>query len=266
VGFLFAMCLPSFKGRRAAFSPDWANGAQAEDAPRIYQALYAALAPRWLANGCVVHALSVLAHDRPGLDGLYWLGFGINNVDAIRDLAPVPSPGGVSDLIIRRATGQDVDDVARLGEGLQRHLAATPIYLPYVQPDTRADYVEWLAQPGNVQWLAYRDDIPIAELRREPTNYTASAMAADPGTTFITSAYTTPSARNAGVASALLAKLLEDARACGCERCATDFESANLSGARFWMRDFQPITYSVLRYVDERSLYAHAERQAADLW
>ena len=106
----------------------------------------------------------------------------------------------------------------------------------------------------------------VAELRCEPTNYTAGAIAADPRTTFITSAYTIPSERNSGVASALLAQLLAHAHASGCERCVTDFESANLPGARFWMRHFRPITFSVLRYVDERALYAHAERQAEDIW
>ena len=270
-GFLFAMVLPSFKGKRAAYSPVWANGARAvgagEDAARVYQELYAALAPRWLANGCVVHAMSLLAHDRAGLDGLYWLGFGLNNVDAVRDLSPL-APADLrhaDDLSIRRATAGDIDDIMRLGDGLRRHLAASPIYLPYMDPDTAGEYREWLAQPGNVQWLAYRGGTAVAELRCEPTNYTAGAIAADPRTTFITSAYTIPSERNSGVASALLAQLLAHAHASGCERCVTDFESANLPGARFWMRHFRPITFSVLRYVDERALYAHAERQAEDI-
>lgn len=267
-GFLFAMVLPSFKSKRTAYSPVWANGAQADNAGRVYQELYAGLAPRWLANGCVVHALSVLAHDRPGLDGLYWLGFGLNNVDAVRDLSPL-APADLqhaADLSIRRATAGDIDDIMRLGEGLRRHLAAAPIYLPYMDPDTAGEYREWLAQPGNVQWLAYRGGTAVAELRCEPTNDTAGAIAADPRTTFITSAYTIPSERNSGVASALLAQLLVHARAWGCERCVTDFESANLPGSRFWMRHFRPITFSVLRYVDERALYAHAERQAEDIW
>ncbi len=267
-GFLFAMVLPSFKSKRTAYSPVWANGVQAEDASRIYQELYAGLAPRWLANGCVVHALSVLAHDRAGLDGLYWLGFGLNNVDAVRDLTPL-APADLqhaADLSIRRATASNIVEIMRLGEGLRRHLAAAPIYLPYMDPDTAGEYRDWLVQPGNVQWLAYRGAMAVAEVRCEPTNDTAGAIAADPGTTFITSAYTMPAERNSGVASALLAQLLEHARAAGCERCVTDFESANLPGARFWMRHFQPITFSVLRYVDERALYAHAERQAEDIW
>jgi GNAT superfamily N-acetyltransferase len=267
VGFLCAMPLASFKGKRAAFSPAFANGARADEARRIYQELYAALAPQWLAGGCYIHAVQVLAHDRQGLDGLYWLGFGLNNVDAVRDLAPLAGTASVqSGLSMRRVTAEDIDAVAELGEALQRHLADSPIYLPFLHPDTRADHLAWLAQPGNRQWLAFRGRTPIAELRCEPTNYTAVAVAADPQTVFITSAYTIPAERSTGVAGALLDRLLADVRAAGAVRCATDFESANLPGARFWMRHFQPTAYSVVRYVDERSAFAHAGRRLDTFW
>jgi GNAT superfamily N-acetyltransferase len=156
--------------------------------------------------------------------------------------------------------------VAALGEALQRHLAAPPIYLPGIHLEGRADYLEWLAQPGHVQWLAWRDGAAVAELRLEPSNYTACAIAADAGTLFITSAYTVPEARNGGLAAALLGHALAAARAAGYVRVATDFESANLPGAAFWMRHFQPTAYSVVRYVDERAGYAHAQRRTEDFW
>jgi GNAT superfamily N-acetyltransferase len=272
LGFLFAMSLHTVKGKRAAFSPEWANAADPEHASAIYQAMYAAIAPRWLANGCFLHALRVMAHDRQGLDGLYWQGFGLNNFDAIRNLSPAGAAGAATtagslrDVVFRRATGEDIEDVTRLGEGLQRHLASPPIYLAYMGPDTRSDHLQWLAQPRHVQWLAFRKGTAIAEMRREPSNYTACAIAADERTTFITSAYTVPEERSGGIALALLQHLLEDARAEGLERCATDFESANIPGARFWMRHFQPTALSVIRYVDERTAYAHAYRAAADCW
>jgi GNAT superfamily N-acetyltransferase len=270
-GFLCAMSLSSFKGKRGAFSPAWANAAQPENAGRIYQALYAALAPQWLTGGCVVHTVQLLAHDRRGLDGLFWLGFGLNNVDAIRDLAPVagahgpatPVPPGIT---IRRAAADDVAAVGALGEGLQRHLADAPVYLPFLHRDTPADHLAWLAEPGNRQWLAFRGGLPVAELRREPSNFTALALAADAGSTFITSAYTTPAERSGGIAAALLDCLLADARDEGLVRCATDFESANLPGARFWLRHFQPTAYAVVRYVDERIGYAHAGREHNTFW
>jgi hypothetical protein len=32
------------------------------------------------------------------------------------------------------------------------------------------------------------------------------------------------------------------------------------------MRHFQPTAYSVVRYVDERAGYAHAQRRTEDFW
>jgi GNAT superfamily N-acetyltransferase len=274
VGFLTAMSLPSIKGKRAAFSPECAHAASEDGTGAgggaIFQAMYAALAPTWLANGCFVHALRVLAHNRQGLEGLYWLGFGLNNVDAVRDLSPLDSTYTETEFLretqFRRTTADDLDAVAALGEALQRHLAAPPIYLPLINLESRADHAEWLAQPGHVQWLAQHGGEVVAELRLEPSNHTACAIAADPSTLFITSAYTLPAARRGGLAAALLAEAMKDAQARGYVRVATDFESANLPGAAFWMRHFQPIAYSVVRYVDERTAYAHAQRRVEDFW
>jgi len=264
VGFLIALSLPSIKGVRGTFSPEWGHAAEGDDAGAVYQALYAALAPAWLANGCYAHAVRVLAHDRAGLDAFYWQGFGLNNVDALRDLSPLAA--NAAGITIRQATPDDIDAVAALGEGLQRHLAAPPIYLPLRQLDSRADYLEWLAQPGHRQWLAWRGGVAVAELRLEPANHTACAVAADAGTVFITSAYTRPEARSGGLAAALLDHAVAAVRERGYVRIATDFESANIPGAAFWMRHFQPMAYSVIRYVDERAAYAHAGRRAEDMW
>lgn len=270
VGFLTAMALPSIKGKRGTFSPEWAHGVIGEAggagarAGAVYQALYAALAPAWLANGCYVHAVRILAHDRVGRDAFYWQGFGLNNVDAIRDLSPLTAT--VPNLQVRQATASDIDAIAALGEGLQRHLAAPPIYLPLRDLDSREDHLAWLAAPGHVQWLAVAGGAVVAELRLEPTNDTACVVAADAHTTFITSAYTLPAARNGGVAAALLAHAVADARTRGYVRVVTDFESANIPGAAFWMHHFQPLAYSVVRYIDERSAFAHAGRRLEDIW
>jgi hypothetical protein len=44
-----------------------------------------------------------------------------------------------------------------------------------------------------------------------------------------------------------------------------DFESANLPGSAFWLRHFEPVAHSLMRRVDSRLAWAHAERDEADL-
>ena len=83
-GFLLGFVIPSFRGKRSIFSPEWANGADLADSRRIYQEMYARLSSRWVDDGCFVHLISTLANDRAGINGWQWLGFGLTAADAVR--------------------------------------------------------------------------------------------------------------------------------------------------------------------------------------
>jgi GNAT superfamily N-acetyltransferase len=269
-GYWLAFVIPEFRGLRSAYSPDWANGADTDEAAAIYQAMYAHLSPTWLANGCFLHLASVNASARAALDGLYWQGFGLNVIDSIRDLtslaraAPLAQP--VEQLVIRRATPDDVDAVLGLSNALQRHLAAPPIYLALNHLESRTDIVEWLSEPGNAKWLALLEGELVAEMGFAPANQWVSSLIRTQSTISIVSAYTRPEARKHGLGARLLDHGLAMARDAGFAHCAVDFESANTEGARFWMRHFQPFCFSVMRYVDQRMGWAHAQRDAGHMW
>jgi hypothetical protein len=50
-GFLAAWLLPAFRGRRAVFSPEWANAARAENSRRIYEEMYTQFSASWAEDG-----------------------------------------------------------------------------------------------------------------------------------------------------------------------------------------------------------------------
>ncbi|MDY7041925.1 MAG: hypothetical protein SVX38_13795, partial [Chloroflexota bacterium] len=62
VGVLTAWLLPSFRGKRSVFSPEWANAADLEDSRRIYEEMYAHLSASWVAGGYSTHLISVLVN------------------------------------------------------------------------------------------------------------------------------------------------------------------------------------------------------------
>ncbi len=72
-------------------------------------------------------------------------------------------------------------------------------------------------------------------------------MIVDPGTTSISAAYVISSARSQGIAAALLDRALDWARSQGYTRCAVDFEPMNPLARRFWLRCFQPVSYTLCR-------------------
>jgi GNAT superfamily N-acetyltransferase len=248
-GFLAAFLLPDFRGKPAAYSPEWANAAEGTDARRIYEAMYTSLAARWVSDGARTHLIGALANDRATLEAWHWLGFGMLAADAVRDLSPLDGPA--AEVEIRRAGRQDPALCAPLQAALQRHLASSPTYL-VTEEDDGSSSARWLADPTHALWLAYQDGQAVAYLRIEPANADACTLIRDPGTASITGAYTMPQARGGGIGSALLDRALAWARAEGYARCAVDFEPMNVLGARFWLRHFQPVCYALARQIDER--------------
>jgi len=85
-----------------------------------------------------------------------------------------------------------------------------------------------------------------------PANPSACHIIRDKNTTSVTGAFARVDARGKGIGTTLLNCALEWAQSVGYERCAVDFEPANIPGTRFWLRHFHPICYSLIRHVDEK--------------
>jgi GNAT superfamily N-acetyltransferase len=264
VGFLAAMLLPSFRGRRGVYCPEWANGAHLEDANAIYQELYRAIAGDWVRNGYLLHGLTLFANDRQGLAAWHWQGFGMIVADAIRDLAPVA--GADVAVEFRQVSAADMANLRPLHLGLRRHLASAPIFLPLQEKWDQAREQAWLEEAGATNWLARVDGQPAAWMRAQIGDDGAGELVRDAATVAITGAYTVPAIRSSGVATALLQTVIDYAEDNGATRLSVDYETQNIDGARFWLRHFQPVSFSLLRQVDERILWAHADREESAYW
>jgi GNAT superfamily N-acetyltransferase len=245
-GFLTGFILEEFMGRRSAYSPEWANGACGDESGRIHLEMYRHLSARWLAEGCAQHVVTMLAHDQAGAAAWQWLGFGLIVVDAVRGLEPVD--GEAAAVEIRRAGPADLAEVNALGRALEAHMLAAPAF--WVEP--ASDAAERLGDPSHAFWLAYQDGQVVAGIGLEPELWDGCDVVRDEGTIVIVSAHTCEHARGRGVATALLNRSLEWAQAENYERCAVDFQTANLEATRFWMRYFEPVCYSMSRCIDER--------------
>jgi GNAT superfamily N-acetyltransferase len=262
-GFLLGMVLPEFRGKRSVYSPEWANIVNGEDGGETYREMYAHLSARWVADGCFTHVITLLAHDRQAMDAWHWLGFGLASVDATRDLRP--AQGTVADVVIRRARLEDIEEAMALSQALQRHLATAPIFLVPEETPEEEFHEQWLADSAHALWLAYRGGEVVACMGLEPSNPKACYIIRDEKTISITSAFTEESERNKGIGTALLNHSLDWAYSVGYDRCAVDFEPQNIPAARFWLRHFQPVCYSLIRHVDERVAWAYEKREHKDL-
>jgi GNAT superfamily N-acetyltransferase len=262
VGYLIGFTLPEFRGRRAVYSPEWANGAQAESNREIYAQMYSHLSAQWAADGSLTHLVGMLAHDREGIEGWHWLGFGLAAADAVRSLDPVQGPR--AEVQVRRAGSQEIEQVMSLTGALERHLAAAPIFLASGESEDRVSLEAWLADSANALWLAYDGVEVLGLMRLGPASHDACDIIVDEGTSSITGAFTRENARQRGVGTSLLNCSLNWARSEGYVRCAVDFEPMNVPGARFWTSRFDPVCFALARRLDERIAPAHGRRDASD--
>jgi GNAT superfamily N-acetyltransferase len=249
-GFLVAYQFPDFRGKPGTYAPEWANGAEMADSRRIYEALYTGLSAQWVGAGYCTHLLSIMASDAEGIEGWRWLGFGLLAADGVRNLQPVAEP--TTGVELRRAGLGDLQQVTTLMGELRQYMAEPPTFLHQEDAIGAEEDKEWLADPAHAIWLAYQGMDAVACMAQGPASPRASTLIDDRGTTSIVGAYTRETARNTGIATALLNQVLTWGRGEGYERCAVDWEPMNVLATRFWTRHFQPLSYALIRHVDER--------------
>lgn len=260
VGFLSMMSIDAFKGlQRGAYSPIYGHAAVSEGKRDIYRRMYEALGETLVRNGCLTHALTVFAHDREAVDTWFWNGFGLRCVDAIRPVAPLESSSVTShDYDIRMITADEAGAILPLHQEHVKYYSRSPMFMPVFKiPDT-ADIADLLSREGQMIWVASRDDKPVAYMQVRVGGETF--VSDDPEMLNICGAYSLEDARGSGAGTAILAQLLQWMHEHGYRRLGVDYESFNRLGSRFWLKYFEPFTYSLFRRLDERIVWAHGKR------
>jgi GNAT superfamily N-acetyltransferase len=264
VGFLIGQLLPSWRGRRSVWVPEWANAVAGRERKEVFRRMYADLAYEWVANGCFTHLISALAHDEEIKGELFWLGFGMVAVDAMRDLGDVEGP--FADVEIRRAGIRDLEVAESLSHEQERYMAASPTLMALVEKSRGEFHKETLSNPAQATWLAsYKGEV-VSRMRIGPCTQDAAYIITDERTASITAAFTKEDFRAKGISAALLRQALDWARSEGYERCAVDFEPENVLARSFWLRHFQPVSFALVRQVDRRIAWAHDGRKDEHFW
>jgi ribosomal protein S18 acetylase RimI-like enzyme len=248
VGFLVWYIVADFRstGRNGAYCPEWGHTAEAGRSAEIYLAMYRHAAQIWAEAECKTHALTYLADDRTLADFLYWNGFGMTAVDAIRPIQFEAKSANA--LTLRKAQIKDAEIVAMLDEEHWRHYSRPPIFMAQQQPNSVANIREFISEPQNNYWLAEAEGIPAGFLRFEGIQAGAAKIVRSDTTIAISGAFTRPQYRGRGAATALLKAALDDYVSQGYERCSVDFESLNPEASAYWLKHFEPVCYSAIRY------------------
>lgn len=252
IGYLIGLPIPNFKGsQRGVYCPEWSHAVICNEKSEVYQKLYEEASNLWVGNGCLNHAISVMAHDEEVMNILSWNGFGLHVVDAVRDLKLLS--GSINnDIEIRQYNKDDIDEVIHLLLEYKKYMVSSPIYLPLMQVENAENINQWLENPNNTLWLGIKSGNIIAMMEVSYKKSNDAQILSDKDTVSIGITYTKDNFRGQGLTKALLQNVMKEASLMGYKRCAVVFESQNSSGRNFWLKYFKPVCFSMVRKVDDR--------------
>jgi GNAT superfamily N-acetyltransferase len=256
LGFITSLPFSNW-GIPAVWISDWGHGAEKDNRSYVYRRMYAALAERWVEKGHLKHAVMTFAGEKDVLDALFSLGFGMTNIDMLRDVSALP--GMVNNIEIKKAGMEDFNTLMKFRNSLCEHLTSTPVFL-FIPSETReksaAEFKQQLRDENTAIWLACDDGKIIGCMRVVPSSQCDFRMpTVDKSICGISMAFTEKGDRLQGVGIALLDEVLKWARGKGYTRCGVDFESSNISASRFWLSHFRPVCYTLFRNIDSRILH-----------
>jgi ribosomal protein S18 acetylase RimI-like enzyme len=230
-----------------AFCPVWAHSVANKATAAVYRGMHRTASAYWATRGCGVHVISLLATDSSALKTWFWNGFGLAVVDAIRPVLPL-NARLAEHLVVRKAQSQDAELIAILESEHRRHYSEPPIFMAAQEPAAPQDLREFIGAPNNTIWLAEFQGEPAGMMRFEARTFGATDIVQSETTISISGAYTRSQYRGKGAAAAVLDAALHYYGERGFERCSVDFESFNPEAANFWMKYFEPVTFSLMRH------------------
>jgi GNAT superfamily N-acetyltransferase len=246
--------IPNFKGiQPGVFVPEWAHAAvEGPSRERIYQSMLETLSRTWIGSGSFAHAITFFAGDTALRELLYWTGFGLLVVDAVKAIDPAdPLAPLEPEIVIRQANGDDLEELARLNNELINYLLRAPTFLfpeSEREPDTALEFLGKNA----FSVVAEQDQRLLAGMRGTLRKEDGCTIVQDESVMGIDFAFTDSGVRGTGIGRRLLGEILDWGRSRQKTACAVDFESANALGSVFWMKHFSPVCFSAIRHVDPR--------------
>jgi ribosomal protein S18 acetylase RimI-like enzyme len=200
--------------------------------------LYGFAATRWHEEGRTAHYVLVPTHDPAAVDAWFRLGFGQQQVHAVRELptGPAPTPANV---VVRRVVRDDIPSLARLEIALPDHQALAPVFSagdPGSYEESVAEWEEDFDDPRFATFVAEHDGVVVGSAVGCPLEVSGSnnGLIRPDRAGFLGFAAVFPEHRGVGagraVADAVLGWCAEQRFSC----VATDWRATNLLSSRTW--------------------------------
>ena len=227
------------------------HAVRSSDRRDLYRMLYGAAAADLAADGVTHHSVPVLADDRRALRTFVELEFGVDQIDGLLEVPPIPTHDLDGHEVVRRATRADLDVVVELASELQQFHRRSPMFQPADAFDAagiRRGAELALDDPASAVVVAELDGRVVAMAQAGPSSaYTATF---DIGMNVVTEGV-----RTRGIGTAMLELLLGWGATRGYGYASVGWTSSNPVSDRFYRaRGFSPVRYRLHRRIVRRAV------------
>jgi len=185
-----------------ALTPDWCSGIAGKQTGQNVSRLISPLIRRLMTDlkdaDIPIHAIGITAENDSMLEEISLLGYGRIVLDAaqtvgelLSDLSSQPAEKhtllrGKSPIRIRPAKQADALALSVLDASLARHIGSPPVLMSDTSGDTVDEWVEWLADPATVTFVAESTKGSVGELvgfiKADPPHFDVSYFVHDQAT------------------------------------------------------------------------------------
>lgn len=221
----------------------------------IYRRMYGRLAADLTKMGGFTHTIAVRSADGPTVESWFELGFGLDQVRAVRSLPrSAMATNGSSVVQVRQARPDDLDEMVELAVEVTRFHAGSPMLRPALSDHdfVGAELIKGMASA--------RSAVVVADLGHKLGGF----LQINPDSHFIDTATigiagVAASTRHRGVGTAIVNFAMDWAARTSYGFCAVEWTSPNLTSDRFWRGlGFDPLQYKLTRRIDPRIAWAHS--------
>ncbi len=232
-----------------AYVPEWGHSSIPDGRKeQVYNELYRSISAIWLDYNNNSHLISFLKTNNIK-DNLCTLGFGLNGIEAVREFEIIKC-NKKFDFLIEIAQEKHISQLKEIDFQLYKHLELPPAFLRRnAKKKSDEKIIEKFISEEQITLVAVKDNEIISCIHGDKNHGNMSFLDTN-GTFGISFGYSKSKYRNTGVASILLNEIIQLAKKENFVFCSTDFESANIEASSFWLKYFQPVTYTMLRKID----------------
>lgn len=251
VGYLTGFLIDSFKSSHLGiYTPEWGHATLNNDVT-IFNEMYQKLFSIVSKKGCKVHAITILGDELELKENLHWNGHGLLVVDAIRKAQLINE--GNQNVKIRFASLDDISKLINIIQENHRYMSGSPTFLQVDKDENISEMLKTCLTDKKTKILiAFEKDKIIGMMKVVTNGGNSATIVRDKKILKISTTHVLEANQNQGVAKALLNEANRYALEKKLESVTVDFESTNFKARRFWLKYFDIVCYSLIRFIDDR--------------